>query len=207
MKALNKTVTKKYAYVKDGIIFNIKSTDNGDACVEPITEDTVPFITTAKTSSDTPVKLYFDGYIEDGDTYKAEPGSSTKIFKKTIHSTSGGTDESMTYQAYYRELCEKAISDSIIANYTWTYNDFANNLSRLGVPTWMITLIAPDGDHSREATVEGIDKIYFSESYYNESKEKRIKEMAYSSACDVVDRYGYELKTPTKAEDLVITKK
>lgn len=199
MKALNKTVTKKYAYVKDGIIFNIKSTDNGDACVEPITEDTVPFITTAKTSSDTPVKLYFDGYIEDGDTYKAESGSSTKIFKKTVHSTSGDADKSMTYQAYYRELCEKAISDSIIANYTWTYADFANNLSRLGVPTWIFT--------QDPTIVEGIDKIDFTKEYYNASKEKRVKEMAYSSACDIVDRYGYELKTPEKAEDLVITKK
>ena len=66
MISLNKTVVKKYAYVKDGIIFNIKSINNGDACAKPITEDTVPFITTAKTSSDTPVKLYFDGYIEDG---------------------------------------------------------------------------------------------------------------------------------------------
>ena len=201
MKALNKTVTKKYAYVKDGIIFNIKSINSGDACVVEMNETNVPYITTGKTAT-TPVKLYFDGYIEDGDTYSANDG-----FKKTIHSTSGDADKSMTYQAYYRELCEKAISDSIIANYTWTYADFANNLSRLGVPTWMITLIAPDGDHSKEATVEGIDKIYFSESYYNESKEKRVKELAYSSACDIVDRYGYKLTTPAKAENLVITKK
>lgn len=200
MKALNKTVAKKYAYVKDGIIFNIKSIDNGDACVEPITEDTVPFITTAKTSSDTPVKLYFDGYIEDGDTYKAESDSSPKIFKKTVHSTSGDADKSMTYQAYYRELCEKAISDSIIANYTWTYDDFANNLSRLGVPTWIFTQ-----DPTR-VTPENT-KINFTKEYYDAAKVKRIKEMAYSSACDVVDRYGYELKTPEKAEDLVIKKK
>lgn len=199
MKALNKTVTKKYAYVKDGIIFNIKSINSGDACVEPITEDTVPFITTAKTSSDTPVKLYFDGYIEDGDTYKAEPGSSIKNFKKTVHSTSGDADKSMTYQAYYRELCEKAISDLIIANYTWTYDDFANNLSRLGVPTWIFT--------QDPTVVTGIAKINFTEEYYDTAKEKRIKEMAYSSACDVVDRYGYKLTTPAKAEDLVITKK
>lgn len=198
MKALNKTVTKKYAYVKDGIIFNIKSINSGDACAVEMNETNVPFITTGKTAT-TPVKLYFDGYIEDGDTYKAESGSSTKIFKKTIHSTSGGTDKSMTYQAYYRELCEKAISDSIIANYTWTYADFANNLSRLGVPTWIFT--------QDPTLVTGITKINFTEEYYNASKEKRVKEMAYSSACDIVDRYGYKLTTPAKAEDLVITKK
>ena len=194
MKALNKTVTKKYAYVKNGIIFNIKSINSGDACAVEMNETSVPFITTAKTSSDTPVKLYFDGYIEDGDTYSTNDG-----FKKTIHSTSGGTDKSMTYQAYYRELCEKAISDSIIANYTWTYADFANNLSRLGVPTWIFT--------QDPTLVTGITKINFTEEYYDTDKEKRIKEMAYSSACDVVDRYGYELKTPEKAEDLVIEKK
>lgn len=198
MKALNKTVTKKYAYVKDGIIFNIKSINSGDACVVEMNETNVPYISTGKTAT-TPVKLYFDGYIEDGDTYKAESGSSTKIFKKTIHSTSGGTDKSMTYQAYYRELCEKAISDSIIANYTWTYADFANNLSRLCVPTWIFT--------QDPTLVTGITKINFTEEYYNTSKEKRVKELAYSSACDIVDRYGYMLTTPAKAEDLVITKK
>ena len=193
MKALNKTVTKKYAYVKDGIIFNIKSFNNGDACAVEMNETNVPFIETGKTAT-TPVKLYFDGYIEDGDTYSANDG-----FKKTIHSTSGGTDKSMTYQAYYRELCEKAISDSIIANYTWTYADFANNLSRLGVPTWIFT--------QDPTVVTGIAKINFTREYYNASKEKRVKELAYSSACDVVDRYGYKLTTPAKAENLVIEKK
>jgi len=193
MKALNKTVRKKYAYVKDGIIFNIKSINSGDACAVEMNETSVPYITTATTAT-TPVKLYFDDYIEDGDTY-----STSTSFKKTIHSTSGGTDKSMTYQAYYRELCEKAISDSIIANYTWTYADFANNLSRLGVPTWIFTQ-----DPTR---VTGITKINFTEEYYNTSKEKRVKELAYSSACNIIDRYGYKLTTPAKAEDLVITKK
>ncbi len=193
MKALNKTVTKKYAYVKDGIIFNIKSINNGDACAVEMKETNVPYISTGKTDT-TLVKLYFDGYIEDGDTYSASTG-----FKKTIHSTSGGTDKSMTYQDYYRELCEKAISDSIIANYTWTYADFANNLSRLGAPTWIFK--------DDPTKITGIAKIDFTEEYYNASKEKRVKELAYSSACDVVDRYGYELKTPEKAEDLVIKKK
>ena len=193
MKALNKTVTKKYAYVKDGIIFNIKSINSGDACVVEMNETNVPYISTGKTAT-TPVKLYFDGYIEDGDTYSANDG-----FKKTIHSTSGDADKSMTYQAYYRELCEKAISDSIIANYTWTYADFANNLSRLGVPTWIFT--------QDPTVVTGVAKINFTEEYYNASKEKRVKELAYSSACDVVDRYGYKLTTPAKAENLVIEKK
>lgn len=193
MKALNKTVTKKYAYVKDGIIFNIKSFNNGDACAVEMNETNVPFIETGKTDT-TLVKLYFDGYIEDGDTYSANDG-----FKKTIHSTSGDADKSMTYQAYYRELCEKAISDSIIANYTWTYDDFANNLSRLGVPTWIF--------EQDPTIVTDIEKIDFTREYYNASKEKRVKELAYSSACDVVDRYGYKLTTPAKAENLVIEKK
>jgi hypothetical protein len=72
-------------------------------------------------------------------------------------------------------------------------------LGKLGVPTWIFT--------KDPTIVTGIDKIEFTEEYYNTSKEKRVKELAYSSACDVVDRYGYELKTPAKAEDLVITKK
>ena len=194
MISLNKTVVKKYAYVKDGIIFNIKSINNGDACAKPITEDTVPFITTAKTSSDTPVKLYFDGYIEDGDTYSANDG-----FKKTIHSTNGGTDKSMAYQEYYRELCEKAIADALISNYTWTYDDFKKDLSMLGVPAYMIK-------QSNIIVTPASVQIDFTEEYYNASKEKRVKELAYSSACDVVDRYGYELTKPATASELQVKK-
>ena len=51
MKALNKTVTKKYAYVKDGIIFNIKSINSGDACVVEMNETNVPYISTGKTDT------------------------------------------------------------------------------------------------------------------------------------------------------------
>jgi hypothetical protein len=195
MISLNKTVVKKYAYVKDGVIFNIKSSNTGDACVVEMNETTVPYITVDN------VKQYFDGYIEDGDTYKAESEGGTKVFKKTVHSTTGAADRSITYPAYYRELCEKAIADSLITNYTLTYTDFTNNLSKLGVPTWILN------QDPNETPVTGIEKIDFTQAYYNTSKEKRIKELAYESACNVVDKYGYKLTSPAKAEDLTIAKK
>ena len=201
MISLNKTVVKKYAYVKgtEGVIFNIKSTDSGDACVAPITEETVPYIETGKTEDDK-IKLYFDGYIEVGDTYKADTEGGDKVFKKTVHSTTREADESMTYQDYYKKLCENAIADALISNYTWTYDDFKKDLSMLGVPAYMIK-------QSNIIVTPASVQIDFTQAYYNTSKEKRIKELAYESACNVVDKYGYKLTSPAKASDLVIAKK
>lgn len=189
MIALNKTVTKKFAYVKNSVIFDIKSTDNGDACVVMITDATVPYVTVDGT------RLYFNGYIEVGDTYTESNG-----FKKTVHSTNGEPDVEMSYQEYFRMLCGKEIADSIINNYTLVYSDFANNLDKLGVPVWILE------QNPAQTEVEGIEKIDFTEEYYNESKENRIKELVLESASKTTDKYGYKLTKPEKAEELEIEK-
>lgn len=189
MIALNKTVTKKYAYVKDGVIFDIMLSDNGDSCVVPITEETVPYVTVDG------IKLYFDGYIEDGDTYTVSGG-----FKKTVHNAKKDEEKSSTYQDYYRSLCEETIKQSIINKYYLTYNDFIDKLGRLGIPVWMLV---QDLDQTE---VEGIEKINFTEEYYNESKEESIKELALKSASNTTEKYGYKLVAPADAQDLEIEK-
>lgn len=193
MISLNKIVVKKYAYVKNGVIFDIKTSDNGDSCVVQITEETVPYVTVDG------VKLYFNGYIEDGDTYNSG-------FTKTVHNADKSKEESLTYQEYYRNLCEENIADSIINNYTLTYKDFSDAIdgssrssSRLfGFPTWMFV--------QDPTPVTGIEKIDFTEEYYNNAKENRIKELALQAASNTTNKYGYRLNRPETVEDLEIEK-
>lgn len=189
MIALNKTVTKKYAYVKNNVIFDIKSSDNGDSCVVPITEETVPYVIVDGT------RQYFNGYIEDGDTHTDADG-----FKKTVHSADKTKEESLEYPVYYRNICEEEIANSIISKYTLTYEDFTKDLSKLGVPTWMLV------QDPKQTVVEGIQKIDFTLEYYNESKEDSIKKLALQAASDTTNKYGYKLIEPAEAEELEIQK-
>ena len=189
MKALNKTVAKKYAYVKNGVIFDIKYNDNGDSCVVEMSEETVPYITVDGT------RLYFNEYIEIGDTYSANDG-----FKKTIHSTDGEDDKEMTYQDYYRELCIEQMSDSIIANYTMSYAEIIRNIDVLSVPCWMVQFGC--GSH----TLVGITQIPFQIDDYNTLKENKVKEFALESASKTADKYGYKLTKPAKASELQVEK-
>ena len=189
MKDLNKKVIEKYAYVKNGVIFEIKSYDNGDACAVAINDETTPYVTVNN------AKLYFNDYIEDGDTYTISNG-----FKKTIHSENEELDKEVTYQNYYRTLCEEVIANTIISNYSLEYSDFVSDLSCFGIPTWMFV---QDPNHS---TVEGIDKIDFTETYYNSLKEDKIKDLIFESASNTANKYGYKLTLPSKAEDLEIAK-
>ena len=189
MISLNKTVTKKFAYVKNDVIFGIKATDNGDACVVSIDDETVPYITVGED------KQYFDSYIEVGDIYTSGDG-----FKKTVHSTNGEPDEEMTFPDYYRMICEEEIAKTIINYYTYNYDDFASKLSRLNIPVWMLE------QDPAKTKVDGVEKINFTEEYYNESKEKSIKKLALESASKTTNRYGYKLTKPAKVEDLEIEK-
>ena len=177
MIALNKTVTKKYAYVKNNVIFDIKSSNNGDSCVVPITEETVPYVTVDGT------RQYFNGYIEDGDTHTDAGG-----FKKTVHNAEKAKEESLEYPVYYRNICEEEIANSIISKYTLTYEDFTKDLSKLGVPTRMLV------QDPKQTVVEGIDK------------EKSIKKLALQAASDTTNKYGYKLTKPAEAEELEIQK-
>lgn len=188
MISLNKTVTKKYAYVKNEVIFDIKTSDNGDACVVNIDEQTVPSITVGGEI------LYFNGYIEDGDTYKAEDGK----FKKTVHSEDGEEDITISYSKYYRMLCEKEIAKSIMNYYTYDYQYFINHPNKLNVPVWILSI-----DPTEVTGLEG-GKIVFTENYYNDAKENSIKSLILHSAKSTANNYGYELTNPSKEEDLEI---
>ena len=180
MKSLNKTVSKKYAYVKNEVIFKISNYDSGDGCAIEMTIDNVPSITVNGTP------LYFDSYIEEGDVFDG------RTFKKSLDCLG----DTMRLEDYYNRLCNEEVANTIITQYWNDYEYFENNLGELGIPTYMF---------KGQATVEPSDiQIDFTEEYYTEAKENKVKEMAYKAACDKAYVYGYKITTPDSAERLQI---
>ena len=175
MRNLNNSVAEKYAYVKNGVIFKVTNYDNGDSCAVKIFDENCPSITVNGK------RLYLDNYIEVGDIY--ENGS----FMKTVHDEEASGEEQVTFQEFYKKECEDTIGNALVAQYTKTYDDFLNDLSQLGVPTFMF--------EQSSDSVEGIEQIDFTEVYYNDSKENEVEKLALQAASDTAFKYGYKLLT------------
>jgi len=190
MKSLvTKIPSPLYAYVKESVIFNIKTVKDDDACVMPIDENTTPYIVVKEGASGADVRWYFVNFIEDGDTSGETQGNIyAGKFLKTIHKKSG--DESKTFQDYYRDECENTIGEAIINNYTLGYEDFVDQPSRLGVPRFMLEFGVPaDSNYS----VSGITKISLRAEDYNNYKNKEVRKKALASAEQTANKYGYEV--------------
>jgi hypothetical protein len=187
MKKLNSSVSERYAYAKNGVIFDIKTYDNGDSCAVAITSDNVDYITV---NGD---KLYLDSYIEDGDIY------SESKFKKTVHNEETSGESTVTLTEFYKLDCEAEIAKALIGQYYNTYEDFSSDLSMLGVPTYMIK---QGGDTVVPASIQ----VNFTEDYYNTVKMNEVKKLSLQSAKDTANHYGYKLTKPENAEELEIEK-
>lgn len=178
MRELNKWVSKKYAYVKDDVIFKIDEYNNGDSCVVEISETTSPKFTVDGET------YYLNSYIEVGDKHTEADG-----FIKTVHGNmEDPTETSISYAEYYFKECEKEIQNTVTFSNGRTYEEFKNNPEMLGVPTFMIK-----GDN----VVEGMQQIDFTEEYYNSSKEEKVKELIADNASITADKYGYNLDSIT----------
>lgn len=178
MKDLNKRVAKKYAYVKDDVIFRIDEYNNGDSCVMEISEATSPKFTADE------VTYYLNSYIEVGDKHTESDG-----FLKTVHGdTDNPTETSMSFTDYYFTECEKQIQNVITYSNGRTYEDFERNPEMLGIPTFML---------NGGGVVEGIQQIDFTEDYYNTSREEKVKEIIADNATITADKYGYNLDSIT----------
>jgi hypothetical protein len=187
MKKLNSAVLERYAYAKNGVVFDIKTYDNGDSCVIAITSDNVDNITV---NGD---KLYLDSYIEDGDTY------ADSKFHKTAHNEEASGETTVTLTNFYKSECEAEIAKALIGQYYNTYEDFSKDLSMLGVPRYMIK---QGGDTVVPATIQ----IDFTEDYYNAVKMNEVKSLVLQSAKNTANHYGYKLTKPAKEEELEIEK-
>ena len=186
MKNLNKIVTEKYAYIKNGVIFDVMSTKYPDSCAMEISSANAPYITVGEgDTNQTNVNYYFDAYIEDGDTY-----TPTNGFMKSVHAEKQADEKSITFQEYYRELCLEQITDTIINNYTLDYAYYRDNLGEFGIPLFMFAQdLRP---------VTGIDKINFTEDLYNSLKQQRIKELSLEAAEKVANKYNYHVTDDAK---------
>ena len=207
VRDLSKSVSLKYAYVKEKVIFDIKTYDNGDSCAYPISGDTVddsgeivsnatcPFITLTiqDTNGDTKTeKRYFANYITDGDTFD---GSH---FKKTIHSNNKEGDIEKKFGEYYVMLCKDEIAKAVLK---YDFDTLNGNPGYLGIPNWIL--------ESSAYTVEGegIEKIKFDEGEYKRYREEGVQKLIYNSALKTANDYNFMLNTPSKPEDIKITPK
>ena len=183
MKNLSTSYISQYYYVNTGVIFNIKSYDDGDPCAiySNSISGSIPSITMSK--GDEIQKLYLDVYIEDGDTYKSN------VFKKTVH---GEVEESVTFTEYYRRLCEKEMEKGILNNIGEDYAWFENNLSVLGIPMYMI--------EGQGYTVTGVSQFVFNEETLNAKKLKVAQEQVQEAAEKRADVLGYKVTNQVTLE-------
>lgn len=185
MKKLNSSVSERYAYAKNGVVFDIKTYDNGDSCVIAITSDNVDNITV---NGD---KLYLDSYIEDGD--KCVEDTNKFSFTKTGHKVNPEKD--IKFSDYYVSLCLQEMKDNIIGNKDKDYTYFANNLSMLGIPEWMFK----DNGYTIEDSEESdtFEQIEFTQELYKSLKEEGVIDLALKAAKDKAKPYGYNVTNTT----------
>jgi hypothetical protein len=184
MEQLKKDYLKQYYYVNNGVIFNIKKYDDGDDCAiysEDI-KDNIPYITVKKQvqegETSEPYKLYLDIYIADGDDY------AENTFKKKIHPTEGTTSK-VTFQEYYKTLCENEVYLNVLRYFEKDFTWFSKNLNVLGIPMYMIS--------GQGYQVTGIKQIQFDASYLSTLKDTIAKEETKKAAEKTAKSLGYKL--------------
>ena len=171
-------VTKKYLYVKNGVIFKILQRDNGDKCAMELNETNAPYITVNE------VKKYFDT-MEVGDVYIDD------VFKKTIHGESNEVE--MTFSEYYYDSCEKELASLILTNVYLSVEQFKGRLKKSNFPLYMIE--GMEYEDGKVYEVEGVPQIELTEEKYNQLKEDEIKKRVMDVAMRVADEYGYMVTT------------
>lgn len=186
IKDLHNKVDKRYAYVKNNVIFNIASYNNGDSCAKPISES--PYKESLEVIVDEE-KRYLDRYLQDGDVL-----DDSGTFKKTIHSESSDGEEFKTFQKYFSDLCEEEVANAIMR---YDYDTLNQNLSFLGVPEWMIK----QSGHA----VGNVTQIDFTEEYYNTVKSPKVREKILENAKNTANEYGYDLTAPADINDITIS--
>ncbi len=184
MKTLSTKKIDRWYYVKDGILFKMGYiADKDDKCV--IVNPPIPRLRVSSLSSGEEITYYLDSLMECGDKYVQPSAEIKSSFVKTLH---GKTAESeMGFDAYYKLLCEDEIKKNIQVNYNKDYEWFNEDISRLGVPDYMIS--------GHGWTVIGSNiQINFTEEYFNTTKHEIAEKEAYTAAENMAKIYGYQLK-------------
>jgi hypothetical protein len=192
MVTLKTSLGTIYFYIKDSIIFNISSNNNGDVCAKKgvsgnpqSNEAKVPFIQVKPTDSSAVTNFFLTDLISDGDAYSSDT---------FYHHCDEGTAK--TIPQYYEQLCKEQIVKSIINNPTKEFDYWVEHKQYLGIPMWMI--------QGEGYTVTGITQITFNESYFNTVKNEVVQEQAYNAAQNMANRFGYKVTSAQSA--LKVTK-
>jgi hypothetical protein len=203
MESLKTNIGEIYFYIKNGVVFDIHSYNDGDECarkgVSAVTsqdkEVLVPSFTVTEKISDgdeeekTVTTTYFlQNFISDGDTY-----SNNKFAKDESVNPGGGEEISV----YYKTLCEEQIKNAIKRKPAADFEFFINHKELLGIPPFMLT-------NTDVYTVTGVDTITFDENYFNATKESVVKSEAWKAGNSRAKDFGYELTT--EEEDLSVAK-
>jgi hypothetical protein len=205
MESLKTNIGEIYFYIKNGVVFDVHSYNDGDECVRKgvsaVTsqdkEVLVPSFTVTEKISDgdeeeeekTVTTTYFlQNFISDGDTY------SNNKFAKDESVNPGGGEE---INVYYKTLCEEQIKNAIKGKPAADFEFFNNHKELLGIPPFMLT-------NTDVYTVTGVDTITFDENYFNTTKESVVKSEAWKAGNSRANDFGYKLTT--KAEDLSVSK-
>lgn len=186
MTSLPTKPNKKYYFVKDTVIFDIKTTYNGvDTCVTVCGPDDnleyLPSLTVIEGEDDTSyISYYLDSFIKDGDTFEGNK------FAKTVHGEDG--DEKTTYGDYYKSLCEERLQELILVYYDKDFQWFEKHLEDFDIPFYMFKKEGVTVSSNEDAEFEVID---FNEEYFDNLKVESVKNAALNAANEVANKYQY----------------
>lgn len=215
-------LTRAY-FVKSGVIFKINADIySEDECIktnglavyaDPATtgdvayhnEEKVPHFTVTETETSVVTNYFLDQYISVGDSFD---GST---FEKVLHEDTG--DVTSAFTAYYKSICEEQLERYAMANYNKTFgtlfcveddkaNGFdINKLKKIGIPVWIIL------DNGKYTIAETGNYVILTEETFEEMIETGVKKEVYKKAVNAANKYGFDLTTPSKYDDVEITKK
>lgn len=180
MKKLDTKAANKWFFIKDNVIFDIKTSNQGDSCAVQGTDGTIPSIKVTKNSGETETSYFLDSLVKDGD--KCDTASTPYTFTKTIHGAR--PEESVTLSEYYRTLVIQGIKLIIKVNFKKDYDKVKNLLVINGIPAWCLV--------GKKYTVEDFEQVDFTEEFFNQIKDEIVWEEATEAARKVAAGYGYE---------------
>ena len=224
----NTKSSKKYYYIKNGIVYNITTKKDGeDQCAYLIGggegDEKLPSVTVEYykyddngvkiESATTTVTYYLDTTIKDGDISGTPDTGTSCIFKKTIHKESDAEGIS-TYIDALKTECKETIKN-IIKTYPSGTLDFLKKRITSNIPSFMYVDYYDRGGEKKNWEISGsseltdvtelaidITKDEVLEGYRKEA----CKEDVYDVAVRRASLYGYSLTAPASAADIGVEK-
>ena len=192
MKTLSTEPIKQYYFIKEGVVYEISKKNNPDdeCCISyEELKDKLPKVS-ATTGSEEPKVYYLDYLIKDGDTYDGDK------FEKTIHSSS---DSAFTFTEYYTEICMNYIEEAVKEYFDKDAEFFNEHKNVLNVPEWFVDsayTVNPD-----------FCQFIITDNSLEEIKTSILQKVAFTSANNALDKYGYKLSSPSSADEIEVEEK